>query len=65
MNFLGGILGPTFSYIISEQFRLLKAGDRFFFTNTQGLKAAGLDEGVQVLQRFHSKISTTLASNRL
>ena len=44
----GGILGPTFTFIIAEQFRLLKEGDRFFFTNTQGIKAAGFEESAQV-----------------
>ena len=43
------MLGPTFTFIIAEQFRLLKEGDRFFFTNTQGIKAAGLEESAQVL----------------
>ena len=45
---LGSILGPTFSYFVAEQFRMLKDGDRFFFTHTRGDYARGLPENLQV-----------------
>ena len=34
----GGVLGNTFGWIVAEQFRLLKDGDRFFFTQEGNLK---------------------------
>ena len=50
----GGLLGPTFTYIIAEQFRFLKDGDRFFFTHSQGPDARGLPSDIQVLSIFFS-----------
>ena len=35
-------MGPTFSWIIGQQFKKLKEGDRFFFTNNVGPNAKGL-----------------------
>ena len=39
------MLGPTFSWIVAEQFRALKDGDRFFFTHSN---AGGLPRPIQV-----------------
>ena len=39
---LGGILGHTFSHILSDQYKLLKDGDRFFFTHSNGAHVHGL-----------------------
>ena len=51
-------MGPTFSYIIADQFKMLKDGDRFFFTHSEGPKAMGLPLEVQdmLLQRTLSDI---------
>ena len=51
-------MGPTFSYIIADQFKMLKDGDRFFFTHSEGPKAMGLSLEVQdmLLQRTLSDI---------
>jgi len=43
----GGILGPTFTYMIGEQFKMLKNGDRFFYTHTKGPGAAGYPTDIQ------------------
>ena len=43
----GGILGPAFTHLISEQFRFLKEGDRFFFTHSNGPNVRGLKSNVQ------------------
>ena len=39
------MLGPTFSWMVAEQFRALKDGDRFFFTHSN---ARGLPRPIQV-----------------
>ena len=44
----GGQMGPTFTWLIGEQFRYLKAGDRFFFTHSKGDNAMGLPDNLQV-----------------
>jgi hypothetical protein len=36
------------TYFITEQFRVLKDGDRFFFTHSKGENAKGLPENLQV-----------------
>ena len=30
---MGGLVGPTFNCLIGNQFRSMRQGDRFFFTN--------------------------------
>ena len=46
----GGILGPTFSQMVGEQFRALKDGDRFFFThNYQSGGGVGYPTNIQVI----------------
>ena len=43
----GGVLGPTFSYLIASQFRVLRHGDRFWYENydrTTGFTTAQLAE---------------------
>jgi len=40
----GSMLGPTFSWMVAEQFRALKDGDRFFFTHSN---ARGLPRPIQ------------------
>ena len=51
-------MGPTFSYIIADQFKMLKDGDRFFFTHSEGPQAMGLPLEVQdmLVQRTLSDI---------
>ena len=46
--FSGSMLGPTFSWIIAEQFKALKDGDRFFFSHDKGPSAKGLPKIIQV-----------------
>jgi hypothetical protein len=36
------------TYFVTEQFRVLKDGDRFFFTHSKGENAKGLPENLQV-----------------
>lgn len=43
----GGLLGPTFTWLISEQFRFLMHGDRYFFTHSKGPHAHGLPNLLQ------------------
>ena len=45
------MLGPTFSWMVAEQFRALKDGDRFFFTHSN---ARGLPRPIQVRARAWS-----------
>ena len=46
----GGILGPTFSQMVGDQFRALKDGDRFFFThNYQSGGGVGYPTNIQVI----------------
>jgi hypothetical protein len=43
----GSILGPTMTFFVAEQFRVMKDGDRFFFTHNRGDNARGLPENLQ------------------
>eukprot|EP00094_Tigriopus_californicus_P005399 TCALIF_05205-PA protein Name:"Similar to Pxt Chorion peroxidase (Drosophila melanogaster)" AED:0.03 eAED:0.03 QI:113/0.9/0.90/1/1/1/11/71/1447 len=43
----GGLLGPTFTWLITEQFRFLMHGDRYFFTHSKGPNARGLPKLLQ------------------
>lgn len=54
----GAILGPTMTFFVAEQFRMLKDGDRFFFTHTKGENARGLPENLQrmIFERKFSDI---------
>ena len=51
----GGILGPTFSHMIGDQFRVIKDGDRFFYTHSKGPGAGGYPTDIQVAYQLISK----------
>jgi hypothetical protein len=65
--FVGGLLGPTFTTIIADQFKALKDGDRFFFTHTNGARAMGLDPAIQtmVMKRTLSDIICQNTGNEI
>ena len=53
----GGILGPTFSQMVGDQFRALKDGDRFFFThNYQSGGGVGYPTNIQVTFCFSGSL---------
>ena len=47
----GGVVGPTFAYIIGQQFQKIKEGDRFFFTHKQAGSKGVLTEGLRAMIR--------------
>jgi len=58
----GGILGPTFSHMIGDQFRVIKDGDRFFYTHSKGPGAGGYPTDIQnMIMRI--RLSDVICSN--